>query len=357
MKNFILFLSLGVMASFISCNSSVDKDSDRKASKSTEEAASPASDYFSEENVVVISVDPQGRIFLTMNNDTAANYTDQKMRAEALVTAIQLYNDQHQEKITVTEIQKTAFTTQPFFGVPMKNMPEFLDLLANGDPEKTDQWLSGNYPGHDAGIPIGPNTFDRDNLNEFQNWIKAICRTNNPKLLAKIKAGEGIIIRAQDNTDSGIIRTIIDNLYGLRIVKFYFDNGKERKPVVLGGGSLDNPMESPRITADAALTLIADNDKLYYYFGAPFNGKEFTAENNNLKFTALPSGNSGLVDKLIRENNFPTDFQPVILVKSTDRATFGDNLKLMNETEAFITLPYRLDFRDSLLFSTKQIEL
>ncbi|MDE6329662.1 MAG: biopolymer transporter ExbD [Muribaculaceae bacterium] len=184
--------------------------------------ASVSTEKVQETNVLQVLVSPKGQVWLTMNNDTSAQWSNAKMRVAMLDEVTQLYNAQHKNKISFTPAQKATFSKLGAFGVPLSQMGEFLSLA--DEPEgltKMDQWLAGedNNPKHISGIPIAKEN-NEDNLNEFQLWIKAARQAGNDNLSQAMKDGAGVAIKADQNTSFDIIHMVMDNLQTVRQNKF-----------------------------------------------------------------------------------------------------------------------------------------
>ena len=173
-----------------------------------------------ETNFVQVLLSPEGKVWLTMNNDTSSNWSNVKM---ALLDKVsEIYNESHKKKISFTPEQKYAFSKVGSFGVPLSQMGEFLDLASQQEGQtKMDQWLSGEdeNPNHVTGIPISWNS-DEAKPNEFQMWMKAMRQTENSNLADKIKDGTGVAIKADQNTSFDIVHMVMDNLQTIHMNKF-----------------------------------------------------------------------------------------------------------------------------------------
>jgi biopolymer transport protein ExbD len=102
---------------------------------------SSISDKILPENVMLISVDNQGKPFYNINNAEVRKHTLERMA--------------QQYKITFTEDEKKRFAAMASFGVPIAQLKEYIDL----DAEKRDKIVS-------PGIP-------HDSLhNELADWIQ-----------------------------------------------------------------------------------------------------------------------------------------------------------------------------------------
>lgn len=177
--------------------------------------ASVSEEKVQETNYVQVLVSPEGKIWLTMHNDTSAQWSNQNMRMALLDKVAQIYNESHKNKISFTPEQKLAFSKVNAFGVPLAQMSEFLDL----DPSDQDNWLQGKdgNPNHVSGIPISMN---QENETEFQMWMRAIRQSENETLTSAIKDGTGVAIKADQNTSFEVVHTVMDNLQTIHMNKF-----------------------------------------------------------------------------------------------------------------------------------------
>ena len=178
-----------------------------------------------ETNFVQVLVSPEGKVWLTMNNDTSSAWSNEKMRMAVLDKVAEIYNETHKSNpISFNGEQKRTFSKLGAFGVPLSQMGDFLDLA--NQPEgmtKMDKWLEGDdgNPNHITGIPIAWNS-NPDNPTEFQMWIKAMRQTENDNLAQAIKDGTGIAIKADQNTSFDIVHMVMDNLQTIKQNKFTF---------------------------------------------------------------------------------------------------------------------------------------
>ena len=184
--------------------------------------ASVSEEKVQETNYVQVLVSPEGKVWLTMHNDTSAQWSNEKMRMALLDRAADIYNESHKNKVSFNAQQKLAFSKLGSFGVPLAQMGEFLDLA--NQPEgttKMDKWLQGEdtNPAHVTGIPISWNK-DETTPNEFQMWMKAMRQTDNEILAGAIKDGTGVAIKADQNTAFDVVHMVMDNLQTIRMNKF-----------------------------------------------------------------------------------------------------------------------------------------
>ena len=177
-----------------------------------------------ETNFVQVLLSPEGKVWLTMNNDTSSNWSNEKMRMALLDKVSEIYNESHKNKVSFNAAQKQAFAKLGAFGVPLQQMGEFLDLADQQEGQtKMDKWLSGEDldKNHVTGIPISVSQ-DENNLNEFQMWMKALRQTENDNLAQAIKDGTGVAIKADQNTSFDVVHMVMDNLQTIHMNKFTF---------------------------------------------------------------------------------------------------------------------------------------
>lgn len=175
-----------------------------------------------ETNWVQVLVNPEGKVWLSMNNDTSKNWSNEKMRMALLDKVSEIYNETHKNKVSFTPEQKYTFSKLGTFGVPLAQMGEFLNL-ANMQEGQTqmDKWLDGSdgNPSHVTGIPVSWNN-NEATPNEFQMWMKAMRQTDNETLAKAIKDGSGVAIKADQNTAFDVIHMVMDNLQTIHMNKF-----------------------------------------------------------------------------------------------------------------------------------------
>ena len=182
--------------------------------------ASVSEEKVQETNVVQVLVSPEGKVWLTMNNDTAQAYSNDNMRKALLDKVSEIYTQTTGKKLSFTPAQKQAFSKLSTFGVPLAQMGEFLDLYDQQEGmTKMDQWLAGEDPQHTTGIPISWNQ-NEARPNEFQMWMKAMRQTDNENLKEKIKDGTGVALKADENTSFETIHMVMDNLQTIHMNKF-----------------------------------------------------------------------------------------------------------------------------------------
>lgn len=130
-----------------------------------------------EKNILSVLVDPNGKIFMSLDKQSDLKAVLENMGKE--------YG------VDFTPEQEKKFMLSSTFGVPMKSMKAFLDLPA----DKQDAVLKNE------GIPS--DSID----NQFKAWVRN-ARAVNPDLR--------IAIKADQNTPYAVIKKVMNSLQDLR---------------------------------------------------------------------------------------------------------------------------------------------
>ena len=130
-----------------------------------------------ETNILQILVDPQGKIFMSLDKQPDMKAVLEKMGEE--------YG------VDFTPEQEKKFVTASTFGVPMRSMQKFLDLPT----EQQDKLLKNE------GIPCESTD------NQFKSWVRN-ARQVNPDLR--------IAIKADASTPYAVIKNVMSSLQDLR---------------------------------------------------------------------------------------------------------------------------------------------
>ena len=130
-----------------------------------------------ETNILQILVDPQGKIFMSLDKQPDMKAVLEKMGEE--------YG------VDFTPEQEKKFVTASTFGVPMRSMQKFLDLPT----EQQDKLLKNE------GIPCDSTD------NQFKSWVRN-ARQVNPDLR--------IAIKADASTPYAVIKNVMNSLQDLR---------------------------------------------------------------------------------------------------------------------------------------------
>ena len=129
-----------------------------------------------ETNILQILVDPQGKIFMSLDKQPDMKAVLEKMGEE--------YG------VDFTPEQEKKFVTASTFGVPMRSMQKFLDLPT----EQQDKLLKNE------GIPCDSTD------NQFKSWVRN-ARQVNPDLR--------IAIKADASTPYAVIKNVMSSLQDL----------------------------------------------------------------------------------------------------------------------------------------------
>ena len=130
-----------------------------------------------ETNILQILVDPQGKIFMSLDKQPDMQAVLESMGEE--------YG------VDFTPEQEKKFVTASTFGVPMRSMQKFLDLPT----EQQDKLLKNE------GIPCDSTD------NQFKSWVRN-ARQVNPDLR--------IAIKADASTPYAVIKNVMSSLQDLR---------------------------------------------------------------------------------------------------------------------------------------------
>ena len=130
-----------------------------------------------ETNILQILVDPQGKIFMSLDKQPDMKAVLEKMGEEY--------------EVDFTPEQEKKFVTASTFGVPMRSMQKFLDLPT----EQQDKLLKNE------GIPCDSTD------NQFKSWVRN-ARQVNPDLR--------IAIKADASTPYAVIKNVMSSLQDLR---------------------------------------------------------------------------------------------------------------------------------------------
>lgn len=130
-----------------------------------------------EKNILQILVDPNGKIFMSLDKQSDMREVLENMGKE--------YG------VTFTPEQEQKFAISSTFGVPMKSMKTFLDLPA----DQQDAVLKNE------GIPC--DSID----NQFKAWVRNARAVNSDLRIA---------IKADQNTPYAVIKNVMNSLQDLR---------------------------------------------------------------------------------------------------------------------------------------------
>jgi biopolymer transport protein ExbD len=139
---------------------------------------------------MIITVAKDGRVFFDMDN--------QHHRIEMLKNIGQEYG------ITFSPEQQRSFAIMSGFGVPVRNLPEFLDM----DPDTRAKVTQ-------PGIPV-----DSVN-NELAKWV-VYARLTNPMKLR-------IAVKGDRDTNYKVVKQIVETLIERKVLRFNLITGMEQE--------------------------------------------------------------------------------------------------------------------------------
>ncbi len=152
-----------------------------------------------EQDVLKILIEPTGKVFLGLDN-----FNDRAATLEEMLK-------QHPE-VTLTEEQKNTFRLSEWFGVPIAEMPAFLN-------ERFEEQASAlkNY-----GVPCDSTD------NQFKEWVDFATRCGSQRMkedpaydvLENSDKKLKIIIKADKKTPYDVVKKVMDTLQELRLNRF-----------------------------------------------------------------------------------------------------------------------------------------
>ncbi len=165
-----------------------------------------------DEKLVQILIAPDGKVYLNLTGaKDSTQLSTEKFRTEVLQKAYGEYSATHPnaKKLTVQAVKE--FSKLGTFGVPMSKMAEWLDMGL----EKRDEFLK-----NEGGIPIQLSIKDGPR-NEFQTWMIAIKAVMQEAGLGKdLTNGQGVSIKAGQDSPYSLVQVVMDNLQTERLNKF-----------------------------------------------------------------------------------------------------------------------------------------
>ncbi|MDD5870890.1 MAG: biopolymer transporter ExbD [Bacteroidales bacterium] len=168
-----------------------------------------------EQNLITVLVNPQGKVFISLAGDKDSTFSSEKMRVELVKSVVAEYNKVHPNaNLTLNQKQVNNFGSTYMFGLPIKMLPQWLEM----PQEKRDELIDPNKS-EVAGIPIDMNE-DLSKPNDFQIWMRAAYNLSNENLQGAIKDGKGIAIKADQTTPYSVVQVVMDNLQTMKMNKF-----------------------------------------------------------------------------------------------------------------------------------------
>ena len=164
-------------------------------------------------NLLSVLVSPQGKVFLEVLGSKDSTMKSETVRADLLKNMVAEYKKTHPSaNLQFTNKEMETFSRLNAFGVPIRNMKEWLNL----EPDERDKFLESEQ---NPGVPINMNE-DPNNPNEFQMWIRAAYNSVNPELQEAMVRGRGISVKADQTTPYSVVNVVMDNLQTMKMNKF-----------------------------------------------------------------------------------------------------------------------------------------
>lgn len=148
-------------------------------------------------DIMLITVDPKGRIFFAIDN---------KLRRKELIQNIDEY-----KSLNLTEQEMNTFAIGSSIGVPFSQLKSFLAM----PPDEQNAYAPAA-----PGVPV--DTTNDTEANELAAWIRS-ARNTNPKLR--------ICIKADGETSYPNVKKVIKTLENWKIFKFNLITSLEEIPV------------------------------------------------------------------------------------------------------------------------------
>lgn len=167
---------------------------------------SVSEDKVPDSKLMTVLVSPKGQVYMELIGtvDTTV-MSSENLRKNALGKMCEKYN----VKLTAKEVKD--FSKMNSFGVPMKNLKQWLDL--NSDDR--DKALKEG-----PGIPVAMTEYN-GKTTEFQDWVKAVSEVMESAGEAQdIRDGKGIAIKADATTPYRMVELVMNNLQSINRNKF-----------------------------------------------------------------------------------------------------------------------------------------
>lgn len=155
-----------------------------------------------ETNSITILVDKEGKIFLAMDN------------VDELVATAEKVGEKY--GVTFTPSQKNAIRGLASFGIPIRELPAYLDMTTMEQDKYTQEALKipnnpkigiPNASSEAEGVTVEAGTIDPKN--EFMVWIDSATKG---KEIGAVK----LAIKADKETDYEVVKKVINDLRDLR---------------------------------------------------------------------------------------------------------------------------------------------
>ncbi len=165
-----------------------------------------------DEKLVQVLVAPDGKVYLNLTGaKDSTQLSTETFRAEVLQYAYNEYKKTHPSAKALEPYKIKEFSKIGTIGVPMKDLYNWLGMTL----EKRDEFLK-----NEGGIPIQLSVKDGPK-NEFQTWLDAIKHImQNHDLGKDLIGGQGIALKAGQDSPFSLVQVIMDNLQTEKLNKF-----------------------------------------------------------------------------------------------------------------------------------------
>ena len=152
-----------------------------------------------ERDVLEILIEPTGKVFIGLDNTFD--------RENALNEMLKVHPE-----VQLTEAQKNTFRLSDWFGVPMKDLPQFLNQRFEDQANDLKNW----------GIPCDSTD------NQFKDWVDFATRCGSQRMrdseeyaaLDNDQKKLKIIIKADRHTPYDVVKKVMDSLQEIRQNRF-----------------------------------------------------------------------------------------------------------------------------------------
>ncbi len=167
---------------------------------------SVSEDVVPESKLMTILISPKGQVFMELvGTADTTKAPSEKLREQVLGMMCQKHN------VQLTNDEVKTFKKQGAFGVPMKNMKQWLSMTT----EERDKALKEG-----PGIPIAKTEYNGKET-EFQEWVKAVSQVMEDAGEGDdIRSGKGIAVKADATTPYRLVELVMNNLQSINRNKF-----------------------------------------------------------------------------------------------------------------------------------------
>ena len=140
-------------------------------------------------------------------------YASEPLRKEIAKQAVKEYESITGDKLGMTEADYDNFSKIGSFGVPFKQLKEFVN------DSKQDEFMKEHANDALTGIPLKP--LKGSEFNELQIWLRALRSAASPRLADAIKKdGTGLAVKADRDTKFSKINEVLESMRNIKMNKF-----------------------------------------------------------------------------------------------------------------------------------------